>query len=111
MTSTFQEIYSSCSRSSVGPVRGYSVQVQHFALEVRRPVPHPQAISSELTHREYTLKEHSPTRNQLPLKTHEENSKNSKTQNPHILGVSMKGALSGKKEEKKSADSGSPNPS
>ena len=36
--------------------------------------------------------------------------KNSKTQNPHILGVSMKGALSGKKEEKKSADSGSPNP-
>ena len=58
----------------------------------------------------YSLKEHSPTRNQLPLKTHEENSKNSKTQNPHILGVSMKGALSGKKEEKKSADSGRPNP-
>ena len=47
------------------------------------------------------LKEHSPTRNQLPLKTHEENSKNSKTQNPHILGVSMKGALWGNIEKKK----------
>ena len=42
------------------------------------------------------------------MKTHEENSKNPKTQNPHILGVSMKGALSGKIERKKSADSGSP---
>ena len=57
---------------------------------------------------EFKLKELSPTRNQLPEKTHEENSKNSKTQNPHILGVSMKGALSGKIERKKSADSGSP---
>ena len=50
-----------------------------------------------------TLKELSPTRNQLPEKIHEENSK---TQNPHILGVSMKGALTGKKEKEKSADSG-----
>ena len=59
---------------------------------------------------EFKLKELSPTRNQLPEKTHEENSKNSKTQNPHILGVSMKGALThvGKKIKKKSADSGSP---
>ena len=48
------------------------------------------------------LKEHSPTRNQLPaLKTHEENSKKIKNSKPpHILGVSMKGALSGKKEKK-----------
>ena len=66
------------SRASVPTfaVRPVRLQVQHFALEVRRPVP--QAISSELTHREYTLKEHSPTRNQLPLKTHD---KTQKTQN------------------------------
>jgi hypothetical protein len=47
------------------------------------------------------LKELSPTRNQLTVKTHEENSKNSKTEPPHILGVSMKGALTGKKKKKK----------
>ena len=56
---------------------------------------------------EFKLKELSPTRNQLPEKTHEENSK-TQSQNPHILGVSMKGALTGKKEKEKSADSGSP---
>jgi len=49
----------------------------------------------------YSLKEHSPTRNQLPLKTHEENSKNSKTQNPHILGVSMKVVPCREKKKKK----------
>ena len=59
-----------------------------------------QNIAENFWFNDLFLKEHSPTRNQLPLKTHEENSKNSKTQNPHILGVSMKGALSGKKEEK-----------
>ena len=43
------------SRASVPTfaVRPVRLQVQHFALVVRRPVP--QAISSELTHREYTL--------------------------------------------------------
>jgi hypothetical protein len=54
------------------------------------------------------LKEHSPTRNQLPVKTHEENSKNSKTQNPHVLAVSMQGASSGKKEKRKNCGFGQP---
>ena len=61
-----------------------------------------QNIAENFWFNDLFLKEHSPTRNQLPLKTHEENSK---SQNPHILGVSMKGALWGKKEKKKSADS------
>ena len=44
-----------------------------------------------------------PSTETLPVKTHEENSKNSKTQNPHILGVSMnpRGVPSRKKRKKK----------
>ena len=44
-----------------------------------------------------------PSTETLPVKTHEENSKNSKTQNPHILGVSMnpRGVPSRKKRTKK----------
>ena len=51
MTSTFQDDLFPVVHSSACP--DVRLQVQHFALEVRRPVP--QAISSELTHREYTL--------------------------------------------------------